>query len=460
MSSFSLSQIAKALGGRLIGEDVSVGSISTDSRTLGPGELFVALQGPNFDGHDYLDIALQQGARAALVSRDTGHPLPQVLVGDTRIGLGRLGMLWRDACHAKVLAITGSNGKTTLKEMSAAILAEAGSVLATRGNLNNDIGVPLTLCRLADEDYAVIELGANHAGEIDYLTRLVRPDVAVLNNAGRAHLEGFGSLEGVARAKAEIMHGLGSDGIFVFNADDRFAGLWRELASGRRTLSFGMRQPADVHSPVTAAELYWDVAGFAMHFPVSGPSGEFEVRLALAGEHNRMNALAACAAAVALGIAPAQIAAGLATVKPVAGRLCPLPGLGGARLVDDSYNANPESVAAAIAVLAAAPGRRTLVLGDLAELGKGASGLHAELGERAREAGIDRLFACGDLSGATVRSFGAGARHFTDQQDLIDSLTETLGSDDSVLVKGSRSARMDRVVEALREQAPQQVASC
>jgi UDP-N-acetylmuramoyl-tripeptide--D-alanyl-D-alanine ligase len=460
MSSFSLAQIAEALGGRLIGDDVRVGSISTDSRTLGPGDLFVALQGPNFDGHDYLDIALQQGARAALVSRDMTHVLPRVLVADTRVALGQLGVLWRNASRARVLAITGSNGKTTLKEMSAAILAQAGSVLATRGNLNNDIGVPLTLCRLADEDYAVIELGANHAGEIDYLTRLVRPDVAVLNNAGRAHLEGFGSLEGVARAKAEIINGLGGDGVFVYNADDAFAALWQELAAGRRTLSFGVRRPADVRSPLAAAELQWDAEGFVMQFPVQGPSGDFAVRLALAGEHNRMNALAACAAAIALDIEPAKIANGLANVAPVAGRLCPLPGVGGARLVDDSYNANPESVAAAIAVLAAAPGRRTLVLGDLAELGKGASGLHAELGERAREAGIERLYACGDLSGAAVRSFGAGARHFTAQQDLIDHLAETLGADDSVLIKGSRSARMDRVVQALREQPRPEVASC
>jgi UDP-N-acetylmuramoyl-tripeptide--D-alanyl-D-alanine ligase len=428
---------------------------------LSHGDLFVALQGPNFDGHDYLDIALQQGARAALLSRDADTVLPHVVVADTRIGLGQLGMLWRDACRAKVLAITGSNGKTTLKEMSAAIFAQAGSVLATRGNLNNDIGVPLTLCRLADEDYAVIELGANHRGEIDYLTRLVRPDVAVLNNAGRAHLEGFGSLEGVARAKAEIINGLGSDGVFVFNADDAFAGLWRELSAGRRTLSFGVREPADVCSPTPAAELHWDADGFGTRFPVRGPGGEFEVRLALAGEHNRMNALAACAAAMALGIEPARIAAGLASVEPVPGRLCPVRGAGGVRLVDDSYNANPESVTAAIAVLAAAPGRRTLVLGDLAELGKGASGLHAELGERARKAGIERLFACGDLSGNAVRSFGAGARHFTDQQDLIESLAESLGSDDSVLIKGSRSARMDRVVEALRAQPEQQgAASC
>jgi UDP-N-acetylmuramoyl-tripeptide--D-alanyl-D-alanine ligase len=359
--------------------------------------------------------------------------------------------MWRRASDARLVAVTGSNGKTTVKELTAAVLAQTGRVLATQGNLNNDIGLPLTLCRLVDEDYAVVELGANHPGEIDYLTRIARPDVAVLNNAGRAHLEGFGTLEGVARAKAEIIHGLAEGGVFVFNADDSFAGLWRELAGAARTLSFGIREPADIHSPQSAAELVWDSQGFTMRFEVQTPAGDFEARLALAGEHNRMNALAASAAAIALGVSPAEIARGLAGVKPVAGRLCPLPGMAGARLIDDSYNANPDSVAAAIAVLAAAPGRRTLVLGDLAELGKGASGLHAELGERARAAGIDRLFACGEMSGAAVRGFGAGGRHFADQQSLIEALADSLGAEDSILIKGSRSARMDRVVLALGE---------
>jgi len=458
MSGFLLSQLAEALDGRLIGDDVLVRSISTDSRTLQTGDCFVALQGPNFDGHDYLDIALQQGARAALVSRETGHKLPQLLVADTRLALGRLGALWRDACHAKVVAITGSNGKTTVKEMLASILAGQGGVLATRGNLNNDIGLPLTLCGLADQDYAVVELGANHAGEIDYLTRIARPDVAVLNNAGRAHLEGFGSLEGVARAKAEIINGLDEHGVFVFNADDAYAPLWRELAAGHRSLAFGVREAADIRSAEAAAQLAWDAQGFAMRFTVQTPAGDFDARLALAGEHNRMNALAATAAAIALEVPLARIAAGLAAMQPVAGRLCPMAGIGGARVVDDSYNANPDSVAAAIAVLAAAPGRRTLVLGDLAELGRGASGLHAELGERARAAGIDRLFAYGELSGVAVRSFGAGGRHFTDQQALIDDLLDSMAAEDSVLVKGSRSSRMDRVVSAIKQQ--QEVATC
>jgi len=459
VTAFLLSRIATATGGRLLGEDLSVSQVSTDSRSLGPGELFVALQGPNFDGHDFLDMALQQGARAALVSRDTGHVLPRVLVADTRLALGRIGALWRDASQARVVAITGSNGKTTVKEMLAAILAQQGRVLATRGNLNNDIGLPLTLTRLGDEEYAVLELGANHPGEIDYLARIARPDVAVLVNAGRAHLEGFGSLEGVARAKAEIIHGLGDDGVFVYNADDAYADLWRELAANRRSLGFGVRSRTGVYSPEPEARLQWQGGSFAQRFGVCTPAGNFEVQLALAGEHNRLNALAACAAAVALEVSAARIAAGLAAMRPVAGRLCPLSGSGGARIIDDSYNANPESVAAAIAVLAAAPGRRTLVLGDLAELGKGSSGLHAELGEEARAAGIERLFACGELSGAAVRSFGAGGRHFPDQQSLIERLVDGLGAEDSVLIKGSRSARMDRVVLAVTEQQSE-VAEC
>ncbi len=453
MIAFTLSQLARHLDGEVQGDDVTVRTVSIDTRTLQPGDLYVALRGPTFDGHDYLDVAAEQGACAAMVERDLAHRLPRLKVADTRLGLGRMAAAWRRAGHARVVAITGSNGKTTVKEMLAAILGQNASVLATRGNLNNDIGLPLTLTRLQDEDYAVLELGANHAGEIDYLSHIAAPDVALLLNAGRAHLEGFGSVEGVARAKAEIINGLVENGVFVFNADDPHAPLWRELAAGRRQLSFGRGAKADVRSP-GPARLGWDAQGFISHFGVETDSGSFEVSLALAGEHNRINALAACAAAIALGVAPEQIQAGLASLRPVPGRLCPVENPLSVRLIDDSYNANPDSVSAAIAVLASAPGRRTLVLGDLAELGEGAAALHAQLGEQARDAGIERLYTCGSLSAAAAKAFGAGAVHFTDREALIRHLAEHVDAGDSVLVKGSRSAAMDNVVRGLTEGLP------
>ena len=444
-----LSELASMVGGRLVGGDRFFDGVNTDTRSLQQGQLFVALRGPNFDGHDYLAAAQSRGAAGALVERRGDTPLSTVEVADGLLALGRLGQQWRQRCPARVIAITGSNGKTTLKEMTAAILARQGDVLATRGNLNNAIGVPLTLCRLRKEPFGVIELGANHPGEIHYLSGLVKPDVAVLNNAGRAHLKGFGSLEGVARAKAEIIDGLGPDGFFVFNADDRFAGLWREIAQGHRQRTFGVVQAADVSSPAGAYSIVWGDAGFQAHFPVHCEQGEIDVRLRLAGEHNRMNALAAIAGSLALGVGLEDAEQALAGLAPVAGRLCPLPGVNGARLIDDSYNANPDSVMAALRVLAAAPGRRTLVLGDLAELGTDAPQLHRQLGERAAALGIDRLFTVGELSGHAAQGFSGESRHFSDREALSEMLLHDLSAEDSVLVKGSRSARMDEVVNRL-----------
>ena len=449
MSMLSLSELAAMVDGRLHGPDRDFDGVSSDTRSLGQGELFVALHGPNFDGHDYLQAAAQRGAAGALVARSVEAGLSMVEVADTLLGLGRLGQQWRLRRPARVIGITGSNGKTTLKEMIAAILARRGAVLATRGNLNNDIGVPLTLCRLRDEPYAVVEMGANHPGEIDYLTGLVRPHVAVLNNAGRAHLEGFGSIEGVARAKAEIINGLAQGGVFVFNADDRFAGLWTELSSGHRQMRFGVSHPADVSSPAAACELVWADGRFVTRFPVRYQGDEIEVRLQLAGEHNRMNALAAIAASLAAGGGLQDAQQGLAQLKPVKGRLCPLVGPGGARVIDDSYNANPDSVLAALEVLAAAPGRRTLVLGDLAELGEGVHELHRQLGRSASEYGIDRLMTIGEHSRQAGFAFAGEHHHYTDQAALAEELLANISEEDSVLVKGSRSARMERVVDRL-----------
>jgi UDP-N-acetylmuramoyl-tripeptide--D-alanyl-D-alanine ligase len=452
----TLSELAAPLGGHLAGGDATFGAISTDTRRLAPGELFVALVGPSFDGHDFVGQAVVHGAVAALVSREVDVAMPRLVVPDTRLALGALGARWRGASRARVVAVTGSNGKTTLKEMIAAILRRRGRVLATAGNLNNDIGVPLTLARLQEEDYAVVEMGANHVGEIRYLSGLARPDVAVLNNAGRAHLEGFGSLENIARGKAEIVTGLADDGVFVYHADSSWVPLWRELAAGRRCLSFGLRADADVTSPGGSA-LRWDDAGFHQHFTVRAAGTAAEVELALAGGHNRLNALAATAAALAVGATLEDCCAGLAAIRPVAGRLAARRRADGGWLIDDSYNANPESVAAAIAVLAAAPGSGVLVLGDLAELGADAPALHASLGEQARAAGIGALHTVGTLSAAASSAFGAGAQHHASQGALVGALRRALRPEDAVLVKGSRSARMERIVEAL---AGEERASC
>ncbi len=449
MISFRLSEAAQVVQGELHGRDAVFSSVSTDTRTLSTGDLFVALNGPNFDAHDYVRLAEQQGAMGAMVQREVSANLPLLRVKDTRLALGRLAAAWRDKAGARVIGITGSNGKTTLKEMLAAILGQVDRVLSTRGNLNNDIGMPLTLMRLQDEQYAVIEMGANHAGEIAYLSRIARPDVAVLNNAGRAHLEGFGSIEGVARAKAEILQGLAATGTFIYNADDRFANLWRELAEGHRMRGFGLDEQADVRSPAESYRLEWRDAGFEAAFEVIAGAEAFEVRLRLGGRHNRMNALAAVAVALELGIPPKAIREGLASLAPVKGRLCPVPTTSGVRLVDDAYNANPDSVAAAIAVLAAMPGRRTLVLGDLGELGEEQVSLHRELGVLASQAGVERLYTCGPLSAHAAETFQGEKRVFADHAALLEGLRESLGADESVLVKGSRASAMDRVVAAL-----------
>ncbi|HIE54814.1 MAG TPA: UDP-N-acetylmuramoyl-tripeptide--D-alanyl-D-alanine ligase, partial [Chromatiaceae bacterium] len=337
----------------------------------------------------------------------------------------------------------------TVKEMLAAILSRQGDTLATEGNLNNDIGVPLTLCRLQDESFAVVELGANHPGEIGYLSRMTRPDVAVLNNAGRAHLEGFGTVEGVARAKAEIIEGLAADGVFVYNADDPYSPLWRELASGRRTLGFGTRSPADISSPRDSLHLCWNDQGFHSEFEVQTPQGMLQVSLALTGEHNRMNALAAIAAARALGVTDEAIVQGLAQVRPMAGRLSPRATSSGVRVVDDSYNGNPDSVRMAVEVLCQAPGRKLLVLGDLGELGESSVRLHGELGAYACSRGVDLMLTCGRFSQAAADAFGDAARHFDSHQALLEALDDLLQPGDTVLVKGSRAAGMEKVVAAL-----------
>jgi UDP-N-acetylmuramoyl-tripeptide--D-alanyl-D-alanine ligase len=440
----ALSQASAWSEGQLVGADNQFHGVSIDSRDLEAGNLFVALKGPTHDGHDHAAAALARGAAGLLVERPLDLPVPQIVVGSTLSALGRLAAAWRAELNLPLVAVTGSNGKTTVKEMIAAILSQVGPTWATRGNLNNHIGVPLTLLSLdAGYRFGVIEMGANHAGEIASSTGLTRPQVAMITNAGRAHLAGFGSLDGVAHAKGEIYGGLASGGKAIVNADDRYAALWHALNETRSVLTFGLGE-ADVS------------AGFSIdrngiRLTVRHPGGRFKCRLRLLGEHNVRNALAATAAALALGVEPAAIAAGLETVRPVEGRLAPRHGRDGARIIDDSYNANPTSLAAAIAVLKVISGRRILVLGDMGELGDGAEAAHAEAGRQAKAAGIDALYSIGPLARAASEAFARG-HHFANPAALIAALRQALGPEVTVLVKGSRSSRMEQVVDALCSQ--------
>ncbi|MEJ2452544.1 MAG: UDP-N-acetylmuramoyl-tripeptide--D-alanyl-D-alanine ligase [Candidatus Thiodiazotropha sp.] len=449
MNALRLSQVAERLEGELVGDDISFSSVSTDTRTLTEQALFVALKGPHFNGHDFIPQAISAGACALLVSEERLEPMPQIRVDNTHLGLGRLAALWRDSFPVPLVGITGSNGKTTVKELVAAILHQRGEVLATLGNLNNDIGLPLTLLRLQDEAYAVVEMGANHPGEIGYLTHIARPDVAVITNAGAAHLEGFGDLQGVARAKGEILGGLAPDGVAVLNADDDFFSYWCGLLGERRLISFGSSSRAHVRGDLDRAQTRWSENGYHSAMQVNYRESAFEVELALVGRHNLMNALAAIAAALAMGCSIEQIQRGLASVQPVAGRLRSLQSASGLRLIDDTYNANPDSVAAAMAVLQQAPGDHWLVLGDLAELGEEAENLHVEIGRHAKAAGLPHLYTLGKLSRRAAKAFGEGGEAFERIEDLVSVLKERAASGDTLLIKGSRSAGMERVVKLL-----------
>ncbi len=442
----TLAQAAQWLGAELRGTDCEFHGVSSDTRTIEAGMLFVALRGPNHDGHDHVKSALTAGAVAVLVERPLDIDIPQLLVADSRLGLGKLATAWRQHLGTHLVAITGSNGKTTTKEMCAAILGHAGKTLATQGNLNNDIGVPLTLLRLtAEHDFGVIEMGANHPGEIAYLTGLTRPQVAIITNAAAAHLEGFGSVDDVAEAKGEIYRGLEEGGVAIINADDPFAGLWSKLSAGHRTLTFGLQNRADI-----GVRGMGDINGSELE--VLTPLGEFHFSLSLPGRHNIMNTLAAVAAGIALGIDLDQISEGLNHMVPVSGRLQMRRGIRGATLLDDSYNANPASVRAGLEVLAGCGGTRLFAMGDMAELGAEAIELHRQVGFDARELGIDGLYATGDQSCEASKAFGDNGFFFTQQQQLIDALLPQMNRDITVLVKGSRSSHMERVVEALTSQ--------
>ncbi|WP_324731681.1 UDP-N-acetylmuramoyl-tripeptide--D-alanyl-D-alanine ligase [Pseudomonas paeninsulae] len=450
LKALRLSEISAALNARLIGEDCAFDAVSTDSRAIQSGQLFIALTGPNFDGHAYLADVAAKGAVAALVEREVANaPLPQLLVADTRLALGRLGALNRRAYGGPLVAVTGSSGKTTVKEMLASILrtafgAQGGAVLATRGNLNNDLGAPLTLLELAPEHVAaVIELGANHVGEIAYTVGLTRPQVAIITNAGTAHVGEFGGPEKIVEAKGEILEGLGEGGIAVLNRDDAAFALWQQRAGDKRVLSFALHNPAaDFH----VSDLDRDARGCSA-FTLHCADGLARIQLNLLGEHNVANALAASAAAQALSVPLVDIKNGLENLQPVKGRAVAQLASNGVRVIDDSYNANPASICAAVDILAGFSGRTVLVLGDMGELGAWAEQAHRDVGSYAAGK-VAALYAVGPLMAHAVAAFGADGRHFTDQAGLIEALRSEHG-DTTILIKGSRSAAMDKVVAAL-----------
>lgn len=431
-------------------------SVGTDSRAIAPGQLFVALRGERFDGHDFVAAAARAGAAAAMVDSawaagqgDAGLPL--LVVDDTRLALGTLAAAWRARFAMPVIGVTGSNGKTTVKEMCAAVLRAQSrregfgeeSVLATRGNLNNDIGVPLTLLELRDfHRAAVIEMGMNRPGEIAYLSGLAQPTVALVNNAQRAHLQGLGTVEDVAREKGAIYGGLGAAGIALINADDPHAAYWHELNSGRPIVTFGIDRAADVRGRCT-------LRGLGSRLELDTLQGAIAFALQVPGLHNARNAVAAAAACLAAGVTPEAVTEGLGEFAGTRGRLQRRAGPNGALILDDSYNANPDSVRAGIDVLASMPGHTWLVLGDMGEVGEISAQVHDEVGGYAKSKGVDGLFALGEMTAVAVRNFGEGGHHFASPEALVKVLAPRLDADSVVLVKGSRFMRMERVADAL-----------
>jgi UDP-N-acetylmuramoyl-tripeptide--D-alanyl-D-alanine ligase len=434
----SLKKIAEMTGGRLYGADADIDSVSIDSRNISNDQLFIAIKGERFDAHDFV-ADLEGRAVAALVHKKIDCDVPQILVKDTLIALGEFAAAWRKTLSLPVIALTGSNGKTTVKEMLASILSQQGNVLATLGNFNNEIGLPLTLLRLrAEHDYAVIEMGANHFGEIAYLTQITQPNIALLNNAGAAHLEGFGDIKGVSRAKGEIFAGLDESGIAIINADDPYTNYWQDVCKDKKVASFGMHSNADIQGEINAQG----------QLLINPNKKGLTVMLKLLGDHNAMNALAATAAAVVVGAKMSSLQKGLEALEPVKGRLAPMTNEQGAYLIDDTYNANPSSLQMGINVLAKRQGTKILVLGDMGELGSDVAKLHYDIGKQVKYAGIDQLYCLGQYSQQACQAFGEGGHHFTEMDDLLTHLKPFIQKDTSVLIKGSRTMKMERAVNA------------
>ena len=439
MIQMSLNEVARLLDCAPLQGDITFTGITTDSRQIVPGMLFAALAGQTFDGHDYLQQAMDLGAVAALVDRDVPADLPVLKVTDVLAALGTLAGHWRNACPAKVIGITGSNGKTTVKEMVANILRQDGEVLATSGNFNNELGLPLTVFQLKkSHDYAVLEMGASNPGDIAYLAGIARPDVGVITNIGPAHLQGFINIQGVAQAKGELFAALPTDGVAIINAAEPWVDLWQDINKAGKTFYFNGDEENHIRARHDADNVV-----------VSTPLGEFPLQLPLPGLHNLTNALAATAVCLALDVPLAQIKAGLETVQPVPGRLSLKHADSGWIVIDDTYNANPASLYAALQVLATQNGEPWLVMGDMKELGSNSRKMHAELGDAARSLGVRRLFALGEASTAAVDAFGPNAEHFNSRDGLIEALRAELRPGIACLVKGSRSMGMEHVVKAI-----------
>jgi len=444
----SLQTLAQITGGTLHGSDLTLNEVTTDTRRVTAGSLFVALVGERFDAHDFAADAIASGAQALLVSKHLPVAVPQVVVADTRLAFGRLGAWVRQQSTARVVALTGSSGKTSVKEMTAAILRECGETLYTAGNLNNDYGVPMTLLRLtAEHQYAVIELGANHQGEIAYTTDLVKPESALVNNLAAAHLEGFGSLEGVAKAKGEIFQGLPAQGIAILNAESNDWPNWQRTLQDKTVWRFS---PQAAECDFSAHDIR--IAQDGTHFVMKTPCGTIDIVLPLPGRHNIANALAAAALALSVDAPLSAVQQGLRNLQSVPGRLFPVRLSANQLLLDDSYNANVGSMTAAAQVLSEMPGYRVLVAGDMAELGDETEKCHREVGEAARDAGIDRVLTTGRFSHFIGESSGVG-EHFSDKTALTERLRQLLSehSEITVLIKGSRSAAMEQVVQSLKE---------
>lgn len=438
----TFSEIASITNGLLVGEDSLACGLTTDTRDLAEGNLFVALVGENFDAHNFIEAGQAANASAVLVSRHCKTETPQIIVNDTCHALHVLATAWRGRFNIPIIGVTGSNGKTSVKELIKQILETQGSVLATIGNLNNHIGVPLTLFRLNEmHRFAVIEMGANHIGEIATLTQIAKPDIGVVTNIGPAHLEGFGSIDGVASAKSEIYQYLNPQGIAIVNADEIYRNSWKDIIGRRMQISFGLEQSADVSCEKMDSDF----------IKVSTPTGVIRVRMHVLGQHTLYNVCAAVAACLGLAIDIEDIKTGLETAKPIPGRLVQLKGISGSRILDDTYNANPASLFAALDVQSQGGGEHWLVLGDMGELGNESVELHKKAGEMAKEYGVKRLFGLGDLTKSAVEAFGIGAQHFSNHAQIIKALQDDVHEKVCVLVKGSRAMHMEKIVKGIHK---------
>lgn len=454
MIPITLSQLADVVDGKLIASTADITGkqiteVITDTRKVVDGCLFIALKGERFDAHDFVADAVNSGAAALLVSKHLPLDTAQIVVSDTRIALGKIGAWVRQQVTARVVALTGSSGKTSVKEMTAAILQQCGSVLYTAGNLNNDIGVPLTLLRLTkNHKYAVVELGANHAGEIAYTTALVQPETALINNLAAAHLEGFGSIEGVAKAKGEIFQGLSAYGIAIVNTDSNDSAGWQPLLADKKVWHFSSEQTENVEFYATEVS----VNQKGTHFLLHSPAGNVHIQLPLPGKHNIANALASSALALSVGATLTDIQVGLSQLKAVPGRLFPVLLSEGKLLLDDTYNANVGSMTAAAQVLGSMPGYRVMVVGDMGELGDEAENCHRQVGQAARFAGVDKVLSVGQLS-EMISSESGNGEHFKDKEAVAKRLGELLSEHAviTILIKGSRSAAMEQVVRKVQE---------